>query len=173
MVTMFKILSEKISFFFGIVLQFIRHRDAITSFSLFDCSFCQNMYRINLILKESILFICLRLMERSVQEQIKLESKERRSNIYRIGSFVEGNDSGLVSDNIPTLWEVITENDEGPLSQSMCSGRESICHFSSIRMFSIFTPTLSMHMHAQLKGGQGLNYNVKMLQFILQLKKVK
>jgi hypothetical protein len=29
--------------------------------------------------------------------------------------------------------------------------------------------TLSMHMHAQLKGGQGLKYNVKSLQFFVQL----
>jgi hypothetical protein len=42
-------------------------------------------------------------MERSSQEQIKLESKERRSNVYQIGSYVEGIDSGLVSDNIPAL----------------------------------------------------------------------
>lgn len=74
-------------------------REAIKSFSLFDCSFCRNMYSVSLILKESILFICLRLMERSLQGQIKLESKERKSNVYRIGSYVEGIDCGLVSDS--------------------------------------------------------------------------
>jgi hypothetical protein len=65
-------------------------------------------------------------MERSLQEQITSESKERRSNVYRMRSYVQGIDCGLVSDNIPAFWEANMENDEGPLSQSRCSGRESI-----------------------------------------------
>ena len=108
-------------------------------------------------------------MEGNLQEQINLESKERRSNVYRIGSYVQGIDGGLVSNNIPAFWEANTENDEGPLSQSRCSGRESIwSHFEYSDVFC-FTRTLSMHMRAQLKWGQGLNYNVKGLQFIVQL----
>jgi len=131
------------------------------------------VYSISLILKESIPFICLRLMERILQQQIQLESKQRRSNVHRIGSYVERIDCGLVSDNIPTLWEANTEDDGGPLSHSMCSGRESIWPPFECSDVFCFTRTLSVHMRVQLKGGQGLNYNVNMLQFTVQLKKMQ
>jgi hypothetical protein len=90
-------------------------------------------------------------VEGSLQEQIKLESTERRSNVYRVGSYVQGIDGGLVSKNIPAFWEAYTENDEGSLSQSSCSGRESIWPPFDYSDVFCFTRTLSMHMHAQLK----------------------
>jgi hypothetical protein len=108
-------------------------------------------------------------MERSLQEQIKSESKERSSNVCRIGSYVQRINCRLVSDNIAAFCEANTENDEGPLSQSRCSGRESIWQPFEYSGVFCFTPTLSVHRHAELKGGQGLNYKVERLQFILQL----
>lgn len=55
-------------------------------------------------------------MKRSLQEHIKLESKEIRSNVDRIGSYVQRIDFGLVSGNISAFWEANTENEEGPLT---------------------------------------------------------
>lgn len=133
----------------------------LQALAYFSVLFYRNVYSVRLLLKESILFIYLCLMERSVQEQIILESKEGRSNAYRIGSYVQGIDCGLVSDNNPTFWEANMENDEGPLSESMCSGRESIWPSFQYSDVFCFTRTLSVHMHTQLIGSQGLFYNVK------------
>jgi hypothetical protein len=109
------------------------------------------IYSISLIFTESILFICLCLVERSLQEQIILESKERKSNVYGVGSYVQGIDGGLISKNIPGFWEANTENYESSLSQSRCSGRESIWPPFDYSDVFCFTRTLSVHMHAQLK----------------------
>jgi hypothetical protein len=96
-----------------------------------------------------------------LQEQVKLESKDIRSNVDRIGSYVQGIDCELVSGNITAFWEANTGNEEGPLSQSKCSGPESIWPPFEYSDVFCFTSTLSMHMHAELKSDQDLNYNVK------------
>jgi len=55
------------------------------------------------------------------------------------------------------------------LSQIRCSGPKSIWPPFEYSDVFYFTSTLSMHMHAELKRDQGLNYNVKKVQLIVQL----
>jgi hypothetical protein len=80
-------------------------------------------------------------------------------------------DFGLVSDNIPGFWEANREMTRA-LSYRVgfrFSGQDSIWPPFEYSDVFCFTCTLSMHMHAQLKGSQGFNYNVKISQFIVQL----